>query len=153
MQLNNSALQANRNRVGPIVSAELGEYVCDVALNGRVGDREPIGDLLVGVPGGNQTQYIDFALGQLIIRNVVSQVCRNLGGYSLLPGMDSTDRLQELSVHVSLQYVTPGTGFKRSQNLNVACVGRQDNNPRVGEFALNAVDCLDAIQTRHLEIH
>jgi hypothetical protein len=63
MQLNNSALQANRNGVGPIVSAELGEYVCDVPLDGRVADREPIGDLLVGIPGGNQTQYIDFAWG------------------------------------------------------------------------------------------
>jgi hypothetical protein len=70
-----------------------------------------------------------------------------------LSGMDSTDRLQELPVHVSLQYVARGTGFKRSQNLNIACSGRQDNNPRVGEFALNAVDCLGAIQTRHLEIH
>jgi hypothetical protein len=53
LQFNNSALQANRNRVGPIASAELGEYVCNVTLDGRFADGKPIRDLLVGVPGGN----------------------------------------------------------------------------------------------------
>ena len=84
---------------------------------------------------------------------MVSQLGGDLRGYSLLTGMDSTDGVQEFSMHVSLQYVTPRTSFKSAQHLDVACVRRQDDDSGVGEFASNADDCLDAVQGRHLEIH
>jgi hypothetical protein len=47
--------------VDPVVSAELRKYVRDVALNGRFADRELVGNLFVGIPGGDQLQYVYFA--------------------------------------------------------------------------------------------
>src|SRR6266478_7531122 len=84
---------------------------------------------------------------------MVGQLGGDLRGYSFLAGMNSTDGIKEFSMHMPLQYVSPRTSFKSAQHLDVACVSRQDNDARIGEFGSNADDCLDAIQGRHLEIH
>src|ERR1700677_5082342 len=84
---------------------------------------------------------------------MLSQFGGDLRGDSLSAGMDSTDRVQKFSAHVSLQYVTLCASFKSAQHLDVACIRRQHDDPRAGEFASNADDCLDAVQARHLEIH
>src|SRR5271169_5085336 len=60
VQFDYAALQADRNGVGSIVGAELGQYICYVALDGRFADRELIGNLLVSVTAGNQSQNVDF---------------------------------------------------------------------------------------------
>src|SRR5260370_42072333 len=75
------------------------------------------------------------------------------GRYESLAGMDSPNRVQEFSMHVPLQYVTPRTRFKSAQHLDVACIRRQDDDSGIGEFASNADDGLDSVQGGHLEIH
>ena len=115
-----------------IVSAKLGEYVGNVALDRRFPDGELIGNQFVGVSGGNQPQYIKFARRQLVIGRMLSQLRRDVRRNSLLSGMDSTDSLQQFSMHMPLQYVTPGTRFKGPQHLSVACISRKNNDARMG---------------------
>ena len=69
-------------------------------------DRELVGDLLIGIAFANQTKHINFARTQLIVGSVVGEFRRNFGRYSLAPGMDGADRLQQLCADVSFQQVT-----------------------------------------------
>src|ERR1700751_2494348 len=119
--------------MGAIVGAKLGQYVGNMAFDRSFTDCELIGNQFVGVSGANQPQYVDFARGQFVICRMLSQLGRDFRWNSLLSGMDSTDGFQEFSVHMSLQYVTPGTRFESPQNLSVACIGRKNNNARIRE--------------------
>src|SRR6266853_2270934 len=98
--------------MGPVVSAKLGEYIRDVALDGVLCDGKPSGDLFVRVPCRDQPEHIDFAQRQRLVRGMVRQLGGNLRGYSLLTGMDGTDGAQKFSVHVSLQYVSRRPSLK-----------------------------------------
>src|SRR5437899_1889458 len=105
--------------MGPVVSAKLGEYIRDVALDSLLCNGELGRDLFVRVPGRDQPEHFDLAWRQVLVRGMLSQLGGDLRGDSLLAGMDSTDGVQEFSA-VSLQYVTPGASFKSAQHLDVA---------------------------------
>src|SRR5882724_7337298 len=107
--------------MGPVVSPKLGEDIRDVALDGVFCNRELTGDLFVRVSARYQTEHIDLAWRQLLVRGMLSQFGGNFRGYSLLAGMDSTDGVKEFSAHVCLQYVSPRTSLKSAQHLDVAC--------------------------------
>src|SRR5271155_3901823 len=139
--------------MGSIVGAKLREYVRDVALHGLFRNCELSGDHLVRVPARDQSEHIDLACGQLVIRGMVSQLHGDLRGYSLFSGMDSTDGIKEFSMYVPLQHKSEGSRFKGSQHLNVACVRRQNDDPGIGELAANGDNRLNPVQARHLEIH
>ena len=47
--------------MGPVVSAELGEYIRDVALDSLLRNGELGCDLFVRVPGRDQPEHIDLA--------------------------------------------------------------------------------------------
>src|SRR5947209_5917215 len=111
--------------MSPIVRAELGEYLRYVALDGLLCNGKLGRDLFVRVPGRDPPEHIDLARGQVVLRGMVSQLDGDLRGYSLLASMDSADCVQEFSMHVSLQYVTPGARFQSPQHLDVACVRGQ----------------------------
>jgi hypothetical protein len=53
LQLDDSALQADRDRVGAVIGPEFGEDVLDVSLDGFLGDRELTSDLFVRISGGD----------------------------------------------------------------------------------------------------
>src|SRR5580700_5237145 len=114
--------------MGSIIGVKLREYVRYVALHGLFCNCELSGDHLVSVPARDQSEHIDLACGQLVIRGMVSQLRGDLRGYSLLSGMDSTDGIKEFSMHVPLQHISQGARFKGSQHLNVACICRQDDD-------------------------
>ena len=145
--------QGYRDGMGPVVSAELGEYIRDVALDCVLRNGKLAGNRFVRVPGCDQPEHGNLAWGQIVLGGMLSQLGGNLRWDSPLAGMDSTDGVQEFFAHVSLQYVTLGTRFKSPQHLDIACVCRQHDDSGVWEFAANADDCLDSAQSGHLEIH
>ena len=60
LQLDNASLQANHRRLRSVVGAQFGKDVLDAPLDGLLGDRKLIGDLLVGISGCDQPQHTDF---------------------------------------------------------------------------------------------
>jgi hypothetical protein len=60
LEFDDSALQPYHGGVGSVVGAQFGEDVLDSAFDGFFRDRELIGNLFVGISGGNQTQDGDF---------------------------------------------------------------------------------------------
>src|SRR5215467_13618587 len=67
--------------------------------------------------------------------------------------MNSTDRVQKLLPHQSLQYIGLSASFQSSLSEHVAAVGGQNNNPRLPEFATNGNYGVYATHTRHLQVH
>src|SRR5271165_4423308 len=110
--------------MGPIVGAQLRENAADVALDGRFLNGELVRNLLVGIARGDQAKHIYFARSQRIIRSVLSQLRRDFGRYSLVSGMDTPDRVQQFSVHVSLQDVPLSPRFDGAQDLNIPGISR-----------------------------
>ena len=76
-------------------------------------DGEPVRDLLIGIACANQTKHIYFARTQMIVGSVVSQHRRNLGWYSLAPGMDGSNSLQQFCADIPFQQVPPCTRLDR----------------------------------------
>src|SRR5580693_1293536 len=87
LQVNDSALQTDCNGVRSVACAKFGKDVLDVALDRFLGNRKAIGDQLVSIPTGNQTQHIDLVVGEFS-----GDLRRN----TLLASMYSANRLEEL---------------------------------------------------------
>ena len=81
-----------------IIGAQLGKYALDSTLDGFLGDRELIRDLLVGIPSGDQAQHTDFCRGQGIIRSMLGDFVRGFGRKRLSSGMNGSDRFHEFLV-------------------------------------------------------
>ncbi len=59
LQFDDSALQPYRDGMRPVVSAKLGEYIRDMALDSLLSNGKLVGDLFVRIPGRDQPQHID----------------------------------------------------------------------------------------------
>src|SRR6202522_2470113 len=59
LELDDAALQADGDGVGAVVGIELGQNIFDVGLDGFFGDGERIGEVFIGVTGGNQAKDFD----------------------------------------------------------------------------------------------
>src|SRR6266403_3487697 len=128
--------------MSPVVSAKFWEYIRDVALDSLFRDCELVSDHFVRIASRDQSQHIDLAWGQVVFRGMVRELGGDLRGYSLFAGIHGTDGLQKFSMHVPLQYVALRTRSECPQNLNVACVRGQNNDPSVRKFIVDVDDCL-----------
>ena len=81
--------------MGSVVGSQFGEDVPHSTLDGFFADRELIGNLLVGVAGGNQTQDRDFPRGQGVIGGMLGKLEGDFRGDRLFAGMDGANRLQK----------------------------------------------------------
>src|SRR5215467_14465885 len=87
-----SPLDADHGGLGPVVSAQLGKDVLDPPLYRFLGDRKLVGDLFVGIAGGNQPQHTDFCRCQSVGGCMLGKFIGSFGGKSLSPSMNGTDR-------------------------------------------------------------
>ena len=83
LKLDNSSLQPDHCRMGSVAGAQFGEDVLDSPLDGLLGDRELIRDLLIGISGCDQAQHVDFCRRQRIIRRMLGDFVRGFGRKSL----------------------------------------------------------------------
>src|SRR5208283_523641 len=149
LKLYDSAPQTDHGGMGPVMRAQFGEDVPDLALDGLFANRELSSYLFVGIPFGNQPQDTDFRRGQKVIGGVLGKSVGGLSGEKLFPGMDGTDRFQEFLVQAIFQQVSPRTSFQGAQNLDVAGVGGQDDDARVGKLTANHDDRIETVHFRH----
>jgi hypothetical protein len=98
LELDNASFQPDDCGVGSIIGAQLGKDALDSTLDGLLGNRKLIPDLLVGISGRDQAQHADFCGGQGVIRRMLSYFVRDLRGKGLLPDVYRPDRLQEFLV-------------------------------------------------------
>jgi len=82
LEFDDAALQADHGGVSAVVGAQFGEDILDSAFDGLFGNRELIGNLFVGIPGGDQTQDRDFRRSQGVIDGVLGELERDLRGTS-----------------------------------------------------------------------
>jgi hypothetical protein len=81
---------------------------------------------------------------------MIGQFGGNLRRDAFLPAMHGTNDLQKFRVYASLQQVSPCAGLQCPEDLDVACIGSQDNDPGIREFSTNGDDCFDTPHIRHL---
>ena len=107
LYFDNSALQSDGDGVGPVIGVQFGEDVLDVALHGFFGERQLRGDLLVRIPAGDQSQYVDFSRGQSVIGGVLGDFGGNFRGQTFLAGMDRANRFEQFLAQQPFQQETP----------------------------------------------
>ena len=81
----------DHGRLRSVVGAQFGKDVLDSPLDGLLGDRELIRDLLIGISGCDQAEHVDFCRRQGIIRRMLGDFVRRFGRKSLFPGMNRSD--------------------------------------------------------------
>src|SRR5215813_8972545 len=135
-----------------VLGVEFREDVRDVALHACFADGQPIGNLLVGVTGGNESQHIDFTGGQ-VLPGSIDKFHGDLLGYPPLPGMDGSNRLEELPMHLSLQQVTARTGLDGSHHLSIATVRRENDDTGAWKLLPDLTDGLNTVQAWKLDVH
>ena len=79
--------------MGPVVGAQFGEDVPDLALDGFLADRKLRSNLFVGIPFANQTQDTYFRSGQGVMRGMLGKLEGGLRGKCFFTGMDASDCL------------------------------------------------------------
>src|SRR5215469_14099113 len=114
-----SPLDADHGGLGPVVRAQLGEDVLDPPLHGLLGDRKLVGDLFVGIAGGNQPQHTDFSLRQSVGGCMLGKFIGSFGGKSLSPGMNGTDCVDQFLMECILEKVTVSPSFQSAENLHI----------------------------------
>src|ERR1700733_4427425 len=98
LEFYNSALEAYRGGMGPIVGIQLGEDIFDAALYRFFGDGQQIGDLLVCISGCNQPKDLHFAGGQGIVCRMFGEFEGGLRRQALLAGMNRPNGIQQILV-------------------------------------------------------
>jgi hypothetical protein len=99
LQVDDPALQPDRDRMRPVVRPELRKDSRDVAFHGLLGYRQPGGDFFIRVPPCDQPENLQFARAQMFFPGMLSQFRRYLRRNSLLPGMNGSDDIQQLAIH------------------------------------------------------
>ena len=84
LQLDDPSLQSDHCGVGSIVGAQFRKDVLDSTLDGFLRDGELIRNLLVRIPGCDQSQHGDFCGCQGVIRRMLGDFVRGLRGKGLL---------------------------------------------------------------------
>ena len=99
LQVDDSALETDGNRVRAIIRCQLLEDVGDVAFHRILSDGKLRGDVFIGVAGGNQPENVQFARRQFIFAGMVGQLRSKLGRDTLMPGMHGPDGVDQFPVH------------------------------------------------------
>jgi hypothetical protein len=85
LQLDDASLQADHRRLRSVAGAQFGKDVLDSPLDGFLGDRELIRDLLIGISGCDQAEHVDLCRRQGIIRGMLGDFVRGFGRKRLFP--------------------------------------------------------------------
>lgn len=153
LEIDDAALQANGDGMSAVVGAEFREDILDVAFDRLFGDAQLIGDDFVCVPGSDQAQDLDFAGGQGVVGKMVSELGGNIGWDTLLSSVDGANCIEEFLAEETFQEESPSAGLEGARNLNVARVGCEHDESRIGKLASNGDDGINAIHVGHLEVH
>lgn len=124
-QLDDASPHGDRDGVGPMVRAELGQNSRDMHLDRRVADGQSIRDALVRGARGHQPQDFDLSARQRFIRRMFGQPRGNFRGDPLPSRLHRTNGIEELMVRVPLQHVRARTGLERPQRPHIPGVAGQ----------------------------
>src|SRR5580700_4873952 len=102
LQFYDSAFQRNRHGMSSVVSAQFGQDVLNMPLDGFFGDPKMVGHYFVCLSGRDQSEHFYFTRGQGLIGGVFRNLPGNFRRDTLLASMDGTDRVQKFSAQQAL---------------------------------------------------
>ena len=152
-QSKKTALHRDLNCMRSIARAQLTDHILHVGLYSFFGDREMVANDLVGVPLGNEIQYLDLPFGQIVALKPLRETVRNGGRDAPETLMDISYGSDEISAQRTLQKVTDRTCGYSARCPYISRVGSQDNDPCFWKFRANSFDGFDPAHARHLEVH
>src|SRR5215467_11973703 len=110
-----SPLHADHGGLGPVVGAKLRKDVLNPPLYSFLCNRKLIGDLFVGIAGGNQPQHTDFSRGQGVGSCMFGKFVGSFGRKGLSPGVDGTNRVDQFFVECILEQITVSPSFQSAE--------------------------------------
>src|SRR5262249_18803138 len=137
-----ASLVSEVDELGAVAAAELAEDPADVRLRGQPADHEPRRDLFVGEAGGDETQDLAFALGEVaqLARRLTSlgpggelgdQAPCDRWGEQRVAGRDDADRLQQFGRACVLEQEAAGAGAQGRVDVLVEVEGCEREHARV----------------------
>ena len=77
--------------MSPVVRPKLVNKILDMEVDGRFGDRQPIGDLLVSIAIANQPKNLELAFRRIIVSEMFGEAGGYLGWNMPLAGVNGAD--------------------------------------------------------------
>src|SRR5580658_6635197 len=114
--------------MSPVLGVQLRKYICDIAFYACFPDGQLLGNLSIAVSTCDQSQHVHLARGQ-VVPGMIHEFHGNLLRYAPLSGMNSSNGLQEFSMDLSFEQISSRARLDRSNHLNVAAIGCQNDDP------------------------
>src|SRR5215472_8313891 len=154
------------DRLHPVAQLQLVEDAGDVRLDGALADEEPVGDLRVREPRGDQRQHLPLALRQLleharvatarwVLHHPLDEPPRHGGRQQHVSGRRRAHAGDDFLRVRMLEQEPAGARGERVEDVPVQVVGRQDHDPgrRLHPDADQAPRGLDPVHARHADVH
>ena len=89
--LQQTAPDCNRDRMGPIVGVQLADKIFDMEVDGSFRNRQSFRDLFVAIPVTNEPEYFQFPRCEIFLAEVLGEKSRDLHWYVPFAGMHRPD--------------------------------------------------------------
>src|SRR6516165_7312899 len=151
--MDDAASNGDGNGLCSVLGAELLHDVFDVNLDRLRRDLETLADVAIPLALGNPPEHLEFALTELVARDMVGQVLHQFRRQVLAARMHLANALDELIARRTLQDIAARTGFERAPDLIVSFESREYDESSVGELGADCRDRADAVLVRQPQIH
>src|SRR5271157_2229439 len=153
LQVNNAAPYGYGDGLRTVTGSQLVHNVLDVHLDRFLGDEEFFGNVAVAIAASDLLKDFDFSRGEGLVAVVLRQMGRNGWWDTLFPGMNLTDRLDEVLWRHALQHVASSTALERPLDFDIAFGCRQHNDACLRELLANGNHRVDAAHIGEPDIH
>ena len=101
-KLDYSAFDRGGNGMSSVIRMKLGEDIGYVALDCLIGDEKFVRDFFVSITLSYQPEHVDLTRREIVLGCMFGQFHRDLRWNSLLPRVDGSDDLQQISMYLTL---------------------------------------------------
>jgi hypothetical protein len=149
------------DRLGARLNVKLLVNGVEMGANGAEGNAEMVGDFLVQVTFGEESENFLFAFGEffdvgpglLDFLEVVNNLAGDLHGHGCSAGMDLLDRLDEFGGRHVFKKVTAGAASQGVENEVAFLVSGEHEDLDFREAFFEAGNTFDAAHSREVDVH
>src|SRR5262245_4123885 len=151
--MNNSAAQANCNRLRTIICSYLVNVVLYVDLYRFFSNEKLLRYVFVSISTGNLSQNFYFPRREFLFAHVLCESCCHLRRNAFFPSINLADRFHQFLWRRALQKIGAGTGFECSLDLHIAFESCQHDETCFREFGAQCEHGIYSAFVRKSKIH
>jgi hypothetical protein len=151
-RIQEASLHGDHDGMRAVFSAQFGHDALHARLDRIFRDIQRFGDITITATLSHQRENDNLAIGQSLATRVARNFLSHFGRHDVATRQRAAYRPNNFLAPGRLQKVGGGAEREGPDHSSVPGKGRQHNNCRVGEFAANGRNGLQAVHDRHLKV-